>query len=301
MRVIVNPKFEYLREKIERIPEVFEDKGEVVYDGRNILKRIQIDDVDVVVKSFKKPHFINRIVYSFFRRSKAARSYIHSTELLERGFFTPEPVAMIENHCHKLLTHSYYICCYDDGETVRDLMEGAVAGHEDELKAFASYTATLHRTGILHLDYSPGNILIHNEEHGYVFSLVDVNRMRLVENIDCNTASENLRRLCSSREVLNYIVAQYALVRGWDVEKMQKRATRCSDKFFGNFVFRRAAKKIRKQHISIVILGFKISRQLRRLFPESSSIYRKLYEKEKQTYYTHFSQYDYRCVFASDY
>lgn len=78
MRVIVNPKYTHLQKQIEEIPKFFADEGKVVYDGRNILKRISLDNVDVVVKSFKKPHIINRVVYSYFRQSKAARSYITS-------------------------------------------------------------------------------------------------------------------------------------------------------------------------------------------------------------------------------
>ena len=159
MRVIVNPKYTHLQKQIEEIPKFFADEGKVVYDGRNILKRISLDNVDVVVKSFKKPHIINRVVYSYFRQSKAARSYIYSMELQKHGFNTPEPIAMIEQFQKGLLTNSYYVCCYDNGETVRYLMDGKVEGNEDKLLAFARYTFALHQAGILHLDYSPGNIL----------------------------------------------------------------------------------------------------------------------------------------------
>ena len=117
MRVIVNPKYTHLQKQIEEIPKFFADEGKVVYDGRNILKRISLDNVDVVVKSFKKPHIINRVVYSYFRQSKAARSYIYSMELQKHGFNTPEPIAMIEQFQKGLLTNSYYVCCYDNGET----------------------------------------------------------------------------------------------------------------------------------------------------------------------------------------
>ena len=92
---------------------------------------------------------------------------------------------MIEQFQSGLLSHSYYICCYDGGETVRSLMDGKVEGNEDKLSAFARYTAALHQAGILHLDYSPGNILIHqNDADEYSFSLVDVNRMQLLSDID---------------------------------------------------------------------------------------------------------------------
>ena len=207
MRVIVNPKYAHLQKEIEEIPRSFQKERDVVYDGRNILKRISLDNVDVVVKSFKKPHIINRVVYSYFRQSKAARSYIYSMELQKHGFNTPEPIAMIEQFQKGLLTNSYYVCSYDNGETVRYLMDGKVEGNEDKLLAFARYTFALHQAGILHLDYSPGNILIHqNGANEYSFSLVDVNRMQLLPEIDCDKVCRNMCRLCISREVLAYII-----------------------------------------------------------------------------------------------
>lgn len=244
MRVIVNPKYAHLQKEIEEVPRSFQNEGDVVYDGRNVLKRISLGSIDVVVKSFKKPHIINRVVYSFFRQSKAERSYIYSMEIQQHGFDTPEPVAMIEQFQDGLLSHSYYICCYDGGETVRSLMDGKVEGNEDKLSAFARYTAALHQAGILHLDYSPGNILIHqNETNEYSFSLVDVNRMQLLSDIDCDTVCRNMCRLCISREVLTYIMTEYASLRGWDVESTVSLALRYSDQFFTHYIYRRAARK----------------------------------------------------------
>lgn len=68
------------------------------------------------------------------------------------------------------------------------------------------------------MDYSPGNILIHqNDANEYSFSLVDVNRMQLLSDIDCDTVCRNMCRLCISREVLTYIMTEYASLRGWDI------------------------------------------------------------------------------------
>ena len=53
MRVIVNPKYAHLQKEIEEIPRSFQEKGDVVYDGRNVLKRIGLGSIDVVVKSFR--------------------------------------------------------------------------------------------------------------------------------------------------------------------------------------------------------------------------------------------------------
>ena len=56
MRVIVNPKYAHLQKEIEEVPRSFQNEGDVVYDGRNVLKRISLGSIDVVVKSFKKPY-----------------------------------------------------------------------------------------------------------------------------------------------------------------------------------------------------------------------------------------------------
>ena len=49
MRVIVNPKYAHLQKEIEEIPRSFQEKGDVVYDGRNVLKRIGLGSFPVSV------------------------------------------------------------------------------------------------------------------------------------------------------------------------------------------------------------------------------------------------------------
>lgn len=301
MRVIINPKYTHLQKEIENIPKSFKKEEDVVYDGRNILKRIKLGGIDVVVKSFKKPHIINRVVYSFFRQSKAERSYIYSMEIQEHGFDTPEPIAMIEQFQRGLLSHSYYICCYDGGETVRCLMDGKVEGNEDKLSAFARYTVALHEAGILHLDYSPGNILIHqNNANEYTFSLVDVNRMQLLSEIDCDKVCRNMCRLCISREVLTYIMTEYASLRGWDVAATVKLALYYSDQFFTHYIYRRAARKEKEKHIVRLILLFRIFRSVRKSF-SWEPLSRSLLKKEKRIYDTYLYQYDYCNLLTADY
>ena len=53
MRVIVNPKYAHLQKEIEEIPRSFQKERDVVYDGRNVLKRIGLGSIDVVVKSLR--------------------------------------------------------------------------------------------------------------------------------------------------------------------------------------------------------------------------------------------------------
>lgn len=303
MRVIVNPKYTNLTEEIENLPSSFEERGDIVYKDRNVLKRINLGGVDAVVKRFKKPHFINRIVYSFIRRSKAERSYIYSMKIQEYGFRIPEPIAMIENFRNGLLSDSYYISTYDNGETVRSLMDGRVEGNEDKLTAFARYTASLHQAGILHLDYSPGNILIHqDEEHGgYNFSLVDVNRMRLMPEIDCDTVCRNMCRLCISREVLAYIMKEYALLRRWDAESTVKLALHYSDKFFTGYIYRRAARRDKSKRIVSHVVLFRLYRCMHRLLGWEPHISSLLQKEEKRIYHKYLCKYDYCKLLYAEY
>ena len=65
MKIMINPKYEYLREYVERIPEDFETLGTVIHSGRNLIKMITVDGLDINVKRYAIPPLINRIAYAF--------------------------------------------------------------------------------------------------------------------------------------------------------------------------------------------------------------------------------------------
>lgn len=86
---MINPKYEYLREYVERIPKDFETIGTVIHSGRNLIKMITVDGLDINVKRYTIPPLINRIAYAFFRPSKGKRAFVYPEKLLEKGFETP--------------------------------------------------------------------------------------------------------------------------------------------------------------------------------------------------------------------
>ena len=49
---MINPKYEYLREYVERIPKDFETIGTVIHSGRNLIKMITVDGLDINVKRY---------------------------------------------------------------------------------------------------------------------------------------------------------------------------------------------------------------------------------------------------------
>ncbi len=175
----LNPKYQDFEPYLIGIQEIFKSSHESIHKARNELKIIELNGLKCVVKSFKVPHAINRIAYSFFRPSKAKKSYLNGMKLLELGITTPEPIGVIEFFSGGLLRESYFISIYEPYDfTIREVFHHKVSTYQDILREFAKFTFALHQKGVWHVDYSLGNILVTVLEDSYRFSLVDINRMK---------------------------------------------------------------------------------------------------------------------------
>ena len=250
MKIVINPQYLSLSGFIKSLPENFDNTGEFIYNERNQIKKYEVEGLDIAVKSFKIPILINRIAYTFFRKSKAARSYIHGLGILKRGFSTPAPVAYIETRKCGLMYRSFYISIYDkEKESVRRLMANEDKGDTSLiLKDFAHFVAGMHQAGILHIDLSPGNILMSKDsDNRYHFSIIDINRLLLKNHISRKEALQNFERLCLSKEISTQIAGFYAKERGWDEEETVAMINKYSDAFFLKICFRNAQKDIRKE------------------------------------------------------
>jgi hypothetical protein len=89
VEIVINPEYKYLEGFVENLLPLFAYEGETLYAARNIIKLFDVDGFKVNVKFFKKPIFINQIVYRTFRKSKARRSYEYAFKLKEKGFILP--------------------------------------------------------------------------------------------------------------------------------------------------------------------------------------------------------------------
>ena len=173
MKLVLNPSYCQLRNFVQKLPISFPTLGDCIYKARNELRKFSYEGQWYVVKNYKVPLFINRIAYTFFRPSKASRAYEYALRLRSMGIETPAPVAYIELKSGGLLQHSFFVsenCSYP--RMMREFEEGGIAGREDILDAFAAFTVDLHKKGVLHLDYSAGNILFDRREGSVVFSIV---------------------------------------------------------------------------------------------------------------------------------
>lgn len=210
------PKYLYLKESFENIQSIFSQDNHSIHKARNELKIIELAGVKTVVKSFKIPHLINRIVYTFFRRSKAYKSYHNALRLQELAISTPQPIALIEFFSSGLLADSYFISeWFDYHFTIRTPLLEPLEDREAIFTAFAAYTYDLHQKGVWHLDYSPGNILIKRTDSGYQFSIVDINRMTF-KTITPIEGCENFNKLWAFDDELEIMAREYARLSGLD-------------------------------------------------------------------------------------
>ena len=210
---VVLHKFELNQEYLNfedfllNISDYFSANDSTIHKARNELKIILHDNLSSIVKSFKIPHLLNRIIYSFFKDSKAKKSYNYSLILKN---FAPQPIGYIEFYSYGLLYDSYFVSeefKYDF--TIREpLLDENFEDREEVFRAFARFTFALHDNQIFHKDYSPGNILIKKEKEAYIFKIVDVNRMGFFE-LTQKQRAKNFSKLWAHDYILEIMAGEY--------------------------------------------------------------------------------------------
>lgn len=216
MKVYINSKYDYISDFIYSIPEIFQKEGKTIYEARNTIKTFDINGLTINIKYFQKPNIVNRFVYKYIRKSKAERSYQNALRILDKGVRTPEPIAYIETYKKRLFDGSYYVSIHEqvDG-TMKEIYKCSKNQSKDLIRAFTSFTANIHKKGILHKDYSPGNILFKKTEDGYHFYLVDLNRMKF-KKINILSSCKSFSRIYVDRDVLHFIGEEYSKKRKYN-------------------------------------------------------------------------------------
>lgn len=224
MKIVIHPRYENHRNALLQMVESFFKKGKVIVKGsRNIIKSQLLDDEDVNIKYFKKPDFLKAVIYSFFRKSKAERSYEYALFLLEHNIKTPFPIAFAEERTSlNLLGKSYYISEQIDYDfTFRELIHNPLFQDRNLiLEQFTHFTFQMHEAGILFQDHSPGNTLIKKVGEGhYEFYLIDLNRMSFT-SLTFQQRIENFKRLWLSKRMVAVMAPVYAALSGISEEKV---------------------------------------------------------------------------------
>lgn len=243
---VIDTKFENLKSSLIFVIENFHNEGKLMYDGsRNTVKSFKIDDQEIVIKAFKPPHLLNKIIYRFFRKSKARRSYEYAQKLQELNIGTPTPIAYFENHSTFLFKDSYYVSAYLKSDLdYRDLIE--IPNYPDQeniLKQFTAFTKSLHDNGILFKDHSPGNTLIKNIGDGkYQFYLVDLNRMKF-KNLGLEERISNFSKLTPKKEMVKVMAYTYAELGGFNKEEIFQKMWKMTEDFQNKYHRKRRIKR----------------------------------------------------------
>ncbi len=195
---------------LEGFERKFTQNQNIIKDDRNIIKILRFGEIETVTKSFKTPNFIHGVIYKFFRKSKARRSYEHSLLLNQKGIKTPEPLGYIEVYDRFRLRQSYFISQKIDYDFTLDLAtKRKLVDYRSIISSFIDFTWEVHKKNIMHLDYCVGNVCIKKTEKGYDFVLVDLNRL-YKGNVSSKAGLENLNRISKDPEIIKILAEEYA-------------------------------------------------------------------------------------------
>jgi hypothetical protein len=242
-----NSAYLSIQKEIVSIIENFNNSGLIFGDGnRNIIKIFDLNSTKVNVKSFKKPHLLNSIIYRYIRKSKARRSFEYAIRLLENQIGTPQPIAYFENTSIFGLKNSFYVSEHLECDlTFRELVQiPEFPENEIILRQFTRFTYLLHQKGIEFLDHSPGNTLIKKNENGsYDFFLVDLNRMTFHQNMPFHIRMKNLCRLTNKEEMVKIMSNEYAIVSGESEDLIFRTLWKMTTDFQNQYFRKRRLKK----------------------------------------------------------
>ena len=185
--------------------------GNVIFSRRNTLRLTD----GIVVKQFATPNLLRGLWYGLIGKSKARRSYEYARRLQE---LTPSPVAYREVRVWGILRESWYACHLSDcRHTFNELIGNFEFPHRrDILENIGRFTATLHQRGILHQDYSGGNILFNDDSSR--IEVIDLNRIRFIKQLNRQQRLLNFERLNIDREALQTMITAYAKQMAEDAE-----------------------------------------------------------------------------------
>lgn len=213
---------------LQEIRIYFKNSKNSIHKARNEIKIIDYKDKSLVVKAFKVPNLFNKIVYTFFRDTKAKKSYYNSLKIAD---FVPRAVGYIEFKKFGLLNDSYFVSeKFDYDFSIREvLLDEKFDNREAIFAEFSKFTFDLHEKCILHKDYSPGNILIKKEDNSYIFKIVDINRMEFKE-LDIDERLKNFSQLWANDNDLKIIIDAYLKFMTEDRESCLQKAIYYSKK-----------------------------------------------------------------------
>ena len=226
MKIILNPNYIPHEKAILQLVNRFFDEGNLIVQGsRNTIKSNFLENEKINIKFFQKPGIFKSIIYSFFRSTKAKRSFDYANYLIQHSIKTPNPIAYIEErNSLGLLGDSFYISQQIDYDfTIRELIHDPLFPERNSiLEQFTEFTYSMHEAKVNFLDHSPGNtLIIKNEYNNYDFYLIDLNRMKF-EDLSIEKRMDNFKKMWLSKQMAKIVAKKYAELSNWSEEKLHQ-------------------------------------------------------------------------------
>ena len=181
------------------------DMGEILYAKRNTLRSHN----GFISKQFATPPLWRGIIYGWFLRSKAQRSYEYAKRI--EGL-TPSPIAYREIRYCGILRQSWYVCQESECQyTFNHLIHNpSFPNRQQILQSIGRFTAELYQRGIYHQDYSGGNILFN--EDGSKIEIIDLNRIKFYHKMPLKKGLQLFERLNIDKDALMTMGSAFAQV-----------------------------------------------------------------------------------------
>lgn len=220
MKIILNPKYENLRNYLIHLEDHFEHEGNELHSGRNVIRTLHAEGLTLCVKRFAPPSFRRKVQQVFFKKSKGKQAYLSPLLLRERGFESPESVAFVRYHHGLWRTTTYFVSLLSNYRySMQTLLGESTEEQERVIRQFARYVAHLHEDGFLHRDFSSTNILYDKIDGRYHFSLVDTNNIKCGSAVSIEAGCKNLAQLSGNDALFSLLAECYAAERKADPVK----------------------------------------------------------------------------------
>lgn len=217
MKLILNPKYEYLRNYMVNLEDHFERDGHEIHKGRNVIRTLSASGLTLCVKRYAPPSFKRRVQQYIYKSSKGKLAYMRPMLLRERGFESPESVAFVRYRHGLWRTTTYFVCLLSSYRySMATLLTASQSEREAVMPHFARFVAHLHEDGFLHRDFSSTNILYDKVGDRYHFALIDTNSMKCGSAVSIEAGCRNLAQLSGDDAFFARLAELYASERGAD-------------------------------------------------------------------------------------